>query len=206
MRFPGLLRLATARSGALRTCACALAIAAIGCTAQQAATTGSPDAEVAASGLYRIGAGDTLDVVVWKEPELSGPVRVRPDGMITVPLAGDVAAADSTPVDLAEVVRKRLTRYIDQPNVVVRVAEMGSRRFFVIGSVRSPGMYELRAGQTLLQALAVAGGFTEFADRGGVRILRRRGEAGSVKCDYNGIVRGASRDVRIEPDDTIVVP
>jgi len=185
-----------------------LVVAAVvgGCTAQQTGVRGAPEVEVEETGAYRIGAGDTLDILVWKEPEISGSARVRPDGKITVPLIGDVTALDAAPDDLAATLRERLTRFIDQPNVVVRVAEMGSRRFFVVGNVQSPGMYDLRPGQTLLQALAVAGGFTDFAERGGLRILRRRGEQRLLKCDYGAIVRGDVRDVPIEPDDTIVVP
>jgi polysaccharide export outer membrane protein len=155
-------------------------------------------------GSYRIAAGDTLDVVVWREEQISGPAQVRPDGMITIALAGDIHAAGLTPEELAAQIQGVLSRFIDNPNVVVRVSAMGSRRFFVMGNVKTPGMYDLRPGETLIQALAVAGGFTEFANRGHVKLMRTG--ASPTERDYDAIVAGAVADVPLEPNDTIVVP
>jgi len=152
---------------------------------------------------YKISAGDTLDVVVWHEDKLSGPVLVRSDGMITIPLLGDVQAAGLTPETLSQNIQKGLAHYVDDPNVVVRVAATGNQ-FFVVGNVRTPGAYPLRPDQTFLQALAVAGGFTDFADRGDTRIIRQDGTR--VNPDYDAIVRGTVPDVRLNPNDTIVVP
>jgi len=152
---------------------------------------------------YKISAGDTLDVVVWHEDKLSGPVLVRSDGMITIPLLGAVQAAGLTPEALAQDIRKGLAHFVDDPNVVVRVAATGNQ-FFVVGNVKLPGAYPLRPDQTFLQALAVAGGFTDFADRGGARIIRQDGTR--VNPDYDAIVRGTVPDVRLNPNDTIVVP
>jgi polysaccharide export outer membrane protein len=117
---------------------------------------------------------------------------------------GDLPAAGQTPEQLASTISDALTRYIDKPNVVVRVAATGSRHFFVMGQVRAPGMYELRAGETLIQALAVAGGFTDFASQGHVKIIR----AGTapMEVDYKAVVRGDQPDVLLELNDTIVVP
>ena len=153
---------------------------------------------------YRIAAGDTLDIVVWGEDKVSGTAQVRPDGMISVALVGDLSAAGMTPEELADRIHDALTRYIDNPNVVVRVAATGSRHFFVMGNVRTPGMYDLRSGQTLLQALAVAGGFTEFASESRVKVLRSG--APPMQVDYNAVVRGDVTDVVLELNDTIVVP
>ncbi len=158
------------------------------------------------SAAYLIGPGDTLNVVVWREDKVSGPVQVRPDGMISVPLIGDLPAEGLTPEALAENIRTKLSHFIDNPNVVVQVAATGSRRFFVVGNVRSPGAYDLQANQTLLQALAVAGGFTDFANRGSIRILRTFPRPETVQPDYNAIIRGGAPDVRLQPKDTIVVP
>jgi polysaccharide export outer membrane protein len=155
-------------------------------------------------GSYRIAAGDTLDVVVWREEQISGPAQVRPDGMITIALAGDIHAAGLTPEELAAQIQGVLSRFIDNPNVVVRVSAMGSHRFFVMGNVKTPGMYDLRPGETLVQALAVAGGFTEFANRGHVKLMRTG--ASPTERDYDAIVAGAVADVPLEPNDTIVVP
>ncbi len=179
---------------------CAALLFAAGCTPARPV---APAVSAEAPKAYRIAPGDTLEIIVWREDKLSGPVQVRPDGMITVPLAGDLKAAGLTPEELAQATRDGLSRYVDDPNVVVRVA-MGSRRFFVVGNVRAPGMYELRPEQTFLQGLAVAGGFTEFAARGRVRIVRVG--APPVEPDYDAIVKGAAQDVSLEPNDTIVVP
>jgi polysaccharide export outer membrane protein len=179
---------------------CAVLLLLAGCAASKPAPLPPP----AAPSPYRIAAGDTLDVIVWHEEQVSSKVDVRPDGMITVPMAGDVRAAGLTPEELAAQIQGVLTRYIDSPNVVVRVSAMGSRRFFVMGNVRTPGMYELRPGQTLVQALAMAGGFTDFASRGHVKVIRAG--ASPTEYDYDAIVRGSIPDVVLERDDTIVVP
>ena len=152
---------------------------------------------------YKIAAGDTLDIVVWREETLSGPALVRSDGMITVPLLGDVTAAGLTPETLSQNIKEGLAHFVDDPNVVVRVAATGNQ-FFVVGNVRTPGAYPLRPDQTFLQALAVAGGFSDFADRGDTRIIRQDGTR--VNPDYDAIVRGTVPDVRLNPNDTIVVP
>lgn len=154
---------------------------------------------------YEIGRSDTLEIIVWDEEKLSGPVPVRPDGMVTVALIGDVPAAGRNPDELADEIRDRLRKYVDEPNVVVRVLATGSRRFFVLGNVRAPGAYEMTAGQTLLQALAMAGGLNEFADSGGLRIIRQNTDTPTLP-DYRAITRGETPDVRLQPDDTIVVP
>jgi polysaccharide biosynthesis/export protein len=183
---------------------CAMAVVASGCFASRR-DPGLEQREAAAPAHYEIGADDTLDIVVWREEKVSGPVQVRPDGMITIPLLGDVLAAGQTPEQLAENLRQGLARYIDSPNVVVRVVTMGSRRFFVIGNVPKPGMYDMRPNQTFLQAVAMAGGFTDFAKRGSVRIVRNGGGA-PVEPDYDAISRGEAPDILLEPNDTIIVP
>ena len=171
-----------------------------GCTTQRPAAPPTPSAPAP----YLIGAGDTLEIIVWREDKVSGPVQVRADGMITVALIGDVPAAGLTPEALAENIRTGLSRFIDSPNVVVRVSVTGSRRYFILGNVKTPGAYDLRPDQTFLQALSVAGGFTEFAKRGSVRIIRQNGNA--PQPDYDAVIRGDAPDVRLEPNDTIVVP
>lgn len=179
---------------------CALILAAGACAPSKPA----PPPPLPTPNPYRIAAGDTLDIVVWGEDKVSGTTQVRPDGMISVALVGDLPAAGVTPEQMADRIREALTRFIDSPNVVVRVAATGSRHFFVMGNVRTPGMYDLRAGQTLIQALAVAGGFTEFARESRVKVIR----AGSapMEIDYNAVVRGDQPDVLLELNDTIVVP
>jgi len=178
---------------------CTLALL-LGC-----AKTAQAPAPVPSEENYRIVAGDVLDLIVWKEEGISGPVTVRPDGKISVALVGDVQASGLTPEELAGDLHARLLKFLDDPNVVVRVAWSG-RHYYVVGNVRSPGMYELRPNQTLVQALAVAGGFTEFAKRGSVRIIRNRGAEATGEYDYDAITKGDTPDVRLEANDTIVVP
>jgi polysaccharide export outer membrane protein len=178
---------------------CALVVTLAGCAA--ARPVAEPQVQ---AGAYRIAPGDTLDIVVWGEDKVSGPVQVRPDGMVSVALVGDLPAAGQTPEELADHTGQALARYIDNPNVVVRVAATGSRHFFVMGNVRAPGIYDLRAGQTMIQALAVAGGFTEFANESRVKILRAG--AAPIERDYDEVVQGKVPDVLLEPNDTIVVP
>ena len=153
---------------------------------------------------YEILPGDQIEIIVWKEQQLSGPAQVRPDGKITVPLLGDVQAAGLTPEQLSENIRQGLVKYIDSPNVVVRL-NTSSRRFFISGMVKAPGTYELRPNQTLLQAIAVAGGFTDFADRKDIRIIRA-GVPAPLHLNYNAIVAGEEPDLPLRADDTIVVP
>jgi polysaccharide export outer membrane protein len=153
---------------------------------------------------YQINAGDTLEIIVWREQQLSGPVQVRPDGKITMPLLGDVQAAGMTPEQLAEELRQGLIRFIESPNVVVRLG-VSSQRYYMIGNVSKPGMYELRPNQTYMQALAIAGGFTPFASRNSVRIIRP-GSQSPIVPDYDAISRGEAPDIILQNNDTIVIP
>ena len=154
---------------------------------------------------YRIGPGDVLEVLVWREETVSGPVTVRPDGMISVSLVGDIKAEGSTPEELAAQIEKDLLKFIATPKVVVRVNQ-SARRFYVVGNVNGPGMYNLLPQQTLLQAIALCGGFSQFADRGSIRIMRQAGPQVAPEYDYDRIVAGSDPDVQLESNDTIVVP
>lgn len=154
---------------------------------------------------YRIGPGDVLDVLVWREESLSGPVTVRSDGMISVSLAGDVKAEGLTPEEVATTIETSLRRFIEAPKVVVRVTQSG-RRFYVVGNVKGPGMYGLLPQQTLVQAVALAGGFTEFADRDSIRIIRQAGPQVQREYDYDAIISGDAPDIELEPNDTLIVP
>jgi polysaccharide export outer membrane protein len=154
---------------------------------------------------YRIGSGDILDVLVWREDMVSGPVTVRPDGMISVSLIGDIKAEGLTPEELAAQIEKGLLKFIETPKVVVRVSQ-SARRFYVVGNVNGPGMYSLLPQQTLVQAIALCGGFTQFADRGSIRIIRQAGPQVAKEYDYDRIISGTEPDVMLETNDTIVVP
>lgn len=151
---------------------------------------------------YRIGIDDVLDVAVWNVAELQKTVPVRPDGKISLPLVNDVVAAGLTPMELREQLTKAMSTFIQNPDVSVVVREIHSLKVSVIGQVRAPGRYDLKGPATVLDALALAGGFTEFAARRKVTILR---SAQRFRFDYDAAV-SRGNNVLIKPGDIIVVP
>lgn len=158
---------------------------------------------------YRIGAGDVLHVFVWKEPEISGPVVVRLDGRITVPLLGDVQAAGKRPEDLAVEVSTALRDYLDSPHVTISVQEANSARFFVVGQVEEPGAFAFTGPLSVVQALALAGGFREFAKRDSIIVIREQnGSRQVLEFDYEELERGKGLDQNhaLQVGDTILVP
>jgi polysaccharide export outer membrane protein len=165
------------------------------------------DRPAAGSG-YLIGPGDVLAVHVWHEPEISGKVPVRTDGKISLPLVGELQAAGLTPESLQINIRKKLYDYIKNPEVAVVVEEMNSRQFNVMGEVQKPGNYPLLRPTRVLDALALAGGFRDFAKSTKIYILRRTPEGGTitVRFNYKNVVKGKDADVELLPGDTIVVP
>jgi polysaccharide biosynthesis/export protein len=157
---------------------------------------------------YVIGADDLLKIVVWKETELTETLPVRPDGKISMPLLGDVAAAGMTPTDLAESIRQKLKKYIADPRVTVVVAAMNSRRVFVTGEVSHSGAIPLLPHMTVLQALSSAG-FTQFANLKAIYVLRNEGgRQTKLPFNYKEVVKGqhAEENVELRPGDTVVVP
>lgn len=159
---------------------------------------------------YAIGAGDVLAVLVWKEPELTTEVTVRQDGQISVPLLGDIPAVGKSPVELSSEMQALFETYIEAPHVTVSVAQANSGRFFVIGQVNGSGAYPLVGRVTFLQALAMAGGFTTFAKRNRVLVIRDTTDSASyVRVDYTKLEQGTGitqNNFPLRPGDTIVVP
>ena len=159
---------------------------------------------------YRIGGGDILEIATWKEQELTRrDVLVRVDGKISFPLLGDIAAAGMTPVELTETIQKGLTKYVTAPVVTVTVTNPGSQRVYVLGEVVRTGEYPLTKNLTVLQAFALAGGFTQWASKDEIILLRKDGPKEKIfKINYKDIVKG--RDVEnnliLQANDTIVVP
>lgn len=155
---------------------------------------------------YRVGIEDVLAIVVWKEPELSTTVPVRPDGRITVPLAGEIPALGRTTREIEADVAARLAATIASPMVTVVVKELHAGRVYVLGEVARPGMYPMRGRLTVLQALALAGGLTEFADRDDIVVLRPATGGGvrRLRFDYGEAVDGGDA-LDLEPGDTVVV-
>jgi polysaccharide export outer membrane protein len=152
---------------------------------------------------FRLSKEDIVEVSVWKEPDLSRTVPVRPDGKITLPLVGDFQAEGLRPMELEEVVRKKLATLVRDPRVSVIVHDVNGSRVFVAGQVAHPGAFPLRNSMNVLQALALAGGLAEFADRGGIAVLHADGKKSVV--EYDDLVNGRST-LLLASGDTIVVP
>jgi polysaccharide export outer membrane protein len=145
---------------------------------------------------------------VWREPDLSLPVIVRPDGSITVPLVGDVRALGRTATEITREITSALTKYIKEPIVTVIVEQINSNTIYVIGEVNRQGSIELRQRTRFLQALAMAGGLTEFADKSRVVLLREEGGREVVReIDYRRLIRGEAPgdNLYVQPGDTIIV-
>lgn len=161
------------------------------------------------AGHYIIGAGDVLEIVVWREPDISRIVRVRPDGKISLPLADDIQAAQGTLLQLKKRLTEALSAFMDAPSVYVMLQENRSKRFYVVGKVNAPGEYVLERDTTLLQAIAMAKGFTEWANTDDIVILRRLPKMQiHIEVDYDRVVSGKDlkQNIFLNPDDVIVVP
>lgn len=187
---------------------------------QQAATTASKSEnsnsakssdEVQTSNVapdYVIGADDTLHISVWKEPDLTETLPVRPDGKISMPLLNDITAAGLTPLQLRDTITERLKKYVADPRVTVVVTGMNSRRVFVTGEVTHTGPMTLLPHMTMLQALAQAG-FTQFANPKAIYLLRNeKGKQQKLPFNYKEVVKGnhPEQNIELKPGDTIVVP
>ncbi|MFO7643223.1 MAG: polysaccharide biosynthesis/export family protein [Desulfosarcina sp.] len=159
---------------------------------------------------YLIGNGDVLEIVTWKEPDFSrDQVTVRLDGKISFPLLDDVVAAGRTPTELKAEIQERLKDFVADPNVTVSIKSGSSKRFYILGEVMKTGEYPLVKNLTVLQAFAIAGGFTEWASKREIILFRREGDTEEVlRIDYRDILRGRdfSQNVMIRADDTIIVP
>jgi polysaccharide export outer membrane protein len=157
---------------------------------------------------YRLGPGDKLRVEVYREPQLSQSLQVRPDGRITLPLVGDVAAAGVTASDLRDSLTASLKEYVQNPVVTVIVTDAVAAQVYVIGEVSSPGVQVMQGPMTVLQALAQAGGLKEFAKKGDIRVLRTSGTGltTTLNFDYKDAINGAAQPLFLQPGDTIVVP
>lgn len=159
---------------------------------------------------YRIGAGDVLEITTWKEPELSRPaVLVRIDGRISFPLLGDIVAAGMTPMQLTETIQKGLASYVTTPVVTVTVVNPASQRIYVLGEVVRTGEYPLTKELTVLQAFSLAGGFTQWAAKDAIILMRKEGGKEKIyRINYKDIVKGKDIDnnLSLQTNDTIVVP
>jgi polysaccharide biosynthesis/export protein len=165
-------------------------------------------AHSAADESYRIGPQDVLQIDVWKEPEITRQIPVRPDGKISLPLLNDVQAEGLTAMQLAGSIRQGLTKYLTNPQVTVTVTQINSRRVFLTGEVTRPGALTLLPNMTVLQAVAT-GGFTQFAHQNNIYVLRvENGKQVKYPFHYKDVVKGkkAEENILLKPGDVIVVP
>jgi polysaccharide export outer membrane protein len=158
---------------------------------------------------YRIGPEDVLQVSVWSNDALSRTAPVRPDGRISLPLLNDVRAAGLTPMELREELIRLLAEYIPRPEVAVTVTEVKSFKVSVMGAVTKPGRYELKSRATVIDVLAMAEGFTEFAARSRIVVLRSTGDrVERLAFDYDKVASGgpAQANFYVRPGDIVLVP
>lgn len=159
---------------------------------------------------FTIGNDDVLAINVWKEPDISRAIPVRSDGKISLPLVGELQAAGRTPLKLEEDIASKLKNYISEPEVTVIVQQINSQKFNVLGQVVRPGSYPLTNSATVLDAIATAGGFRDFAKKKDMYVLRQNGDGTQARLPFNykDVVKGknAEQNVRLQPRDTVVVP
>jgi polysaccharide biosynthesis/export protein len=174
-----------------------------------ATSLGSAQQQAHGQNGYKIGPDDVLNISVWKNEALSRIVPVRPDGKISLPLLNDVQAAGLTPEQLREVLREKLTEFESAPEVAVTVAEVRSFKVSVMGEVLHPGRFELRSSTTVLDALALAGGFKDFAATNRIVVLRHDGNGSRrIPFSYKKAIAagGEAENFPLEPGDVILVP
>jgi polysaccharide export outer membrane protein len=159
---------------------------------------------------FVIGADDMLAISVWKEPDISRSILVRSDGKISLPLAGEVVAAGQTPLQLEQTITAKLKNYITDPQVTVIVQQINSEKYNILGQVGKPGAYPLTVTTTIVDAIAAAGGFKDFAKKKGIYILRRNaaGVESHIAFNYQDFIKGKNtgQNITIQPHDTIIVP
>jgi polysaccharide export outer membrane protein len=159
---------------------------------------------------YVIGTEDVLAINVWKEPEISRSVPVRPDGKISLPLIGEIEVRGLTPKQLQSQLEQQFTHYIAKPEVTVIVQEVKSLKFNILGEVARPGSYTLSRPATVLDAIATAGGFRDFAKQKSIYVLRLKSDGTELRLPFNykQVIKGHNLDqnIELEPRDTVVVP
>lgn len=182
-------------------------------TAPQTGTTtqaqSKPALPAADDANYVIGPEDVLVLNVWKEPEVSGVVNVRPDGKISMPLLNDVQAAGLTPMQLRDDVTKKLTQFISEPRVTVMVTATNSQRVYVLGEVGRPGTLPLSPNMTVLQAISASGGLTPFANQKKIYVLRNEnGKQTKHLFNYKEVLKGENeqQNIQLKAGDQLVVP
>jgi polysaccharide export outer membrane protein len=159
-------------------------------------------------GSYVIGNDDILAINVWKEPDFSRSIQVRSDGKISLPLMGEIQATGRTPLQLEQDIATKLQNYITKPEVTVMVEQINSKKFNVLGQVIKPGSYSLTLAPTVVDALAIANGPRDFAKLKSIFILRQNpgGSQTRIAFNYKNFLKGKAQNIKLEPNDTVVVP
>ena len=158
---------------------------------------------------YRIGPEDVLHISVWKEEDLDREVLVRPDGGISFPLAGDLQVSGRTPIEVQDEIRSRLQRYVPDAEVTVSIEKVSGYTIFVLGEVEEPGQFTLGRYVDVVQALTLSGGFTPYANKRSIQILRRQdGREVTYKFDFRSVSRGRNLDqnILLQSGDVVLVP
>ena len=159
---------------------------------------------------FVIGPDDVLAISVWKEPDISRSIPVRPDGRITLPLVGELQAGGQTPSQLQKEIATKLKSFISEPEVTVMVQEVRSQRFNILGQVAKPGSYLLSNSTKVLDAIALAGGFRDFAKKKSIYVLRTTADGGQSRLPFNyaEVVKGKNpeQNLELKPHDTVIVP
>lgn len=191
-------------------------------TAQAAAQAGTPAPAATATAApsevkgkahddsFIIGDDDVLAINVWKEPDISRSIPVRSDGKISLPLVGEVQAAGRTPLKLEQDIADRLKNYISEPEVTVIVQQINSQKYNILGMVTKPGSYPLVGSITVLDAIAAAGGFRDFAKQKNIYVLRQNADGTQTRLPFNykDVVKGKdpAQNIQLQSRDTIVIP
>lgn len=159
---------------------------------------------------FVIGADDLLAINVWKEDEISRSIPVRSDGKISLPLVGEIVAAGRTPLQLQQEITATLKNYITDPEVAVMVQQINSQKYNILGQVGKPGSYPLAVTTTIVDAIALAGGFRDFAKKKGIYVLRQdaRGDETRIPFNYVDFIKGkdTNQNIILKPHDTVIVP
>lgn len=160
-------------------------------------------------GDYQVGPGDVIQVSVWREPEASSVVVIRPDGKISLPLISDLVVNGKTPMEIQQIVVEKLAPFVNTPSVTVTVKEINSKKVYVLGEVNRPGSFQIAQPTTVLQILTEAGGLRPFAKEKSIYVLRTvNGKQEKFPFNYKDVVRGTKveQNVLLEPGDTVIVP
>jgi len=164
------------------------------------------------NGTYNIGPGDALDIITWRNDELTMPVTVRPDGWISYPLVGELRVSGMTPAELQKALEAALVKYVASPMVTVVVTRIAGFKVSILGKVRQPGRYDVEGSATVLDVLALAGGPNDFANTADMYVLRRQGDGGGdyahlpVRYAPNNVDTVNRTNIVVKPGDIIIVP